>query len=79
VFLAPRDVKVLGVDQPPDFRECRVYVRPKGRNSSILVGENNTGLVRIDGGDVTHRLLARGKNRTREHVATIRLELDDLE
>jgi hypothetical protein len=79
VFLAPRDVKVLGVDQPPDFRECRIYVRPKGRNSSILVGENNTGLVRVEGDEITHRLLVRGKHGSREHVATIVLGLQELE
>lgn len=78
VFLAPRDVKVLGIGQPPDFRECRIYVRPEGRNSSILVGENNMGLISLEGREITHRLLARGKGRTREHVATINIELQDL-
>jgi hypothetical protein len=78
VFLAPRDVKLLGIEQDPDFRECRIYVRPRGRNSSILVGENNCGLVQVEGEEVTHRLLARGKNRTRAHVATITLNTEGL-
>lgn len=71
VFLAPRDVKVLGIEQRPDFRERRVYVRPRGRRASILVGENNMGLVSIQGERVTHTLLARGKGGTREHTATM--------
>jgi hypothetical protein len=74
VFLAPRDVKLLGIDQPPDYRECRIYVRPRGRNSSILVGENNVGFVSLEGNRVTHRLLARGRLGTRAHVAEMNVE-----
>ncbi|MFN2489340.1 MAG: hypothetical protein ABR529_06335 [Actinomycetota bacterium] len=79
VFLAPRDVKLLGIKQPPDFRECRIYVRPQGRNPSILVGENNMGFVSLEDDQVTHRLLARAKDRTREHVAKIKLNLEGLD
>jgi hypothetical protein len=71
VFLAPRDVKVLRIKTPPDYRECRIYVKPEGRNRSILVGENNVGLVSLDGAEVVHRLLARGRNRTSEHKARV--------
>jgi hypothetical protein len=74
VFLAPRDVKVLGVEQEPDYTECRVYVRPEGRWSSILVGENNIGLVTLEGRRVTHRLLARGERGSVEHVARMHLD-----
>ena len=74
VFLSPTDVKMLGIDAPPDFRECRLYIRPRGRNRSILVGENNIGVVAQDEREVTHRLLSRGKSKSHEHTASIGID-----
>jgi len=71
VFLAPRHVKVLGIETPPDFRERRVYVRPSGRNRSVLIGENNIGLVTLEKEGVEHRVLSRG-HRTHVHTARLR-------
>jgi hypothetical protein len=71
VFLAPRHIKVLGVETPPDYRECRIYVRPEGRNRSVLIGENNIGLVSLEDEGVEHRILSRGRH-THDHLARIR-------
>ena len=71
VFLAPRHVKLLGIEAPPDFRERRDYVRPSGRNRSVLIGENNIGLVTLEKGGVEHRVLSRGR-RTHVHTAGLR-------
>ncbi|MPZ90049.1 MAG: hypothetical protein GEU68_00210 [Actinobacteria bacterium] len=71
VFLAPRHVKVLGIETPPDYRERRVYVRPSGRNRSVLIGENNVGLVTLEKEGVEHRVLSRGR-RTHVHTARLR-------
>jgi hypothetical protein len=70
VFLAPRHVKVLGIDTPPDYRDHRIYVRPSGRNRSMLIGENNVGLVTLEEEGVEHRVLSRGHST---HVHTARL------
>ena len=67
VFVAPRDARLLGVDEEPDYRECRVYVRPEEPRSSFLMGINNVGLVSVkDGGVVEHHLVG----RNRDHVET---------
>jgi hypothetical protein len=71
VFLAPRHVKVLGIDTPPDYRDHRIYVRPSGRNRSVLIGENNIGLVTLEEMGVEHRVLSRG-HRTHVHTARLR-------
>ncbi|MGH2699629.1 MAG: hypothetical protein ACRDJL_10615 [Actinomycetota bacterium] len=71
VFLAPHHMKVLGIETPPDYRECRIYVRPEGRNRSVLIGENNVGLVTLEKEGVVHRILSRG-HRTHVHRARIR-------
>ena len=71
VFLAPRHVKVLGIETPPDYRESRIYVRPSGRNRSVLIGENNVGLVTLENKGVEHRVLSRG-HRTHVHTARLR-------
>ena len=71
VFLAPRHVKVLGIETPPDFRDYRIYVRPSGRNRSVLIGENNIGLVTLEEEVVEHRVLSRG-HRTHVHTARLR-------
>jgi hypothetical protein len=70
IFLAPRDVRLLGITDQPDYRECRTYVRPSGRPAaSILVGENNVGLVTLEGERVMHRLLTVDRSGLREHTA----------
>ena len=71
VFLAPRHVKLLGIETPPDFRDYRIYVRPSGRNRSVLIGENNIGLVTLTDEGVQHRVLSRGQ-RTHVHTAQLR-------
>jgi hypothetical protein len=71
VFLAPRHVKALGIDTPADFRDHRIYVRPSGRNRSVLIGENNIGLVTLEEEGVEHRVLSRG-HRTHVHTARLR-------
>jgi hypothetical protein len=73
VFLAPNRVRQLGIETPPDYRETRNYVPTTGPQSSMIVGENNIGLVSIRGDEVTHRLLSRSKNQTCEHRAKMRL------
>jgi hypothetical protein len=78
VFLAPRHVEMLGIEQAPDFHECRIYVRPEGVNSSMLVGENNVGFMSLGTDHVTHRLLARGKRGTHTHTARMTLAAGDL-
>jgi hypothetical protein len=72
IFLAPRHVKALGIETPPDYRECRIYVRPEGRTRSILIGENNVGIASITGDEVIHRILTRGAKGTRVNRAKIR-------
>ncbi len=71
VFLSQRHIKVLGIKTTPDFREFRIYVKPEGRNRSMLIGENNIGLVTLAGEGVQHRVLSRG-HRTHVHRAEIR-------
>lgn len=73
VFLAPHRVRQLGILTPPDYRETRNYVPTAGPQSSMVVGENNIGLVSIRGDEVTHRLLSRSKDQTCEHRAKMRL------
>lgn len=73
VFLAPNRVRQLGIETPPDYRETRNYVATTGPQSSMIVGENNIGLVSIRGDEVTHRLLSRSKDQTCEHRAKMRL------
>jgi hypothetical protein len=69
VFLGPKRAEVLGITQPPDYLECRIYVRPEGAGS-LLVGENNIGLVTVDRDEIVHRLMALGAETT-EHIARI--------
>jgi hypothetical protein len=77
VFLSPGRARQLKADRPPDFRELRLYVRSSGPGRSILVGENNAGLVRVTGDDVEHLLLSRSRNGTQMRAATIRYGVDD--
>jgi hypothetical protein len=75
VFLAPRRARQLGIEQPPDYRETRTYVRPEGRNASILVGENNVGLVSVDRSGVVHQLYGR-RTADKTRVFTARMKPD---
>jgi hypothetical protein len=70
VFLAPADARWLGIETPADFREWRMYVRPRP-GSGILVGDNNVGLVSVRDAEITHRLLTRRRAGIRGRVATI--------
>jgi PhoD-like phosphatase len=73
VFLGPRRAEALGIKQPPDYLECRIYIRPEGKGS-MLVGENNIGLVTVGPRAIVHRLMALGPNGTTEHVARVAAE-----
>lgn len=77
VFLSPGRARQLKTDRPPDFRELRLYVKPSGPGRSILVGENNAGLVCVTGDEVKHLLLSRSRNGTQMRTATIRFGVDD--
>jgi hypothetical protein len=70
VFLGPKRATALGISQPPDYLECRIYIPPEDAGS-MLVGENNIGLVSIDPKEITHRLMALGPSGTTEHIARI--------
>ena len=73
VFLAPKRARHMDIEQPPDYRERRSYVRPEGPNASMLIGENNVGLVTIRRDEVVHRILGRTKGETVPRTATLRL------
>ena len=73
VFLSPRRAEELGIPQEPDFRELRVYIKPEGRSSSVLIGENNVGLVSVEGLKIEHRILGREGEKTVEHIASLDL------
>lgn len=75
IFIAPRDAKLLGIEQDPDYKECRVYVRPVEPRSSYLVGENNVGLVTINGTEVSHQIYGRERDET--VVKTARIDAGD--
>jgi hypothetical protein len=62
VFLPPAMADALGISQPPDYRETRIYLRPAGPTPSVLIGENNVGAVTVDGYKITHVLLTRGQH-----------------
>jgi hypothetical protein len=68
VFLAPPVARKLGITQPPDYREVRTYLRPDGPSSSPVIGENNLGVVVVDGHTLTHRILSRGTCTTTHHA-----------
>ena len=72
VFVAPRDARLLGVDEQPDYRECRVYVRPQEAGSSMLMGINNVGLVSLRrNGTVEHRLVGRSRDDIETRTAVM--------
>ncbi len=70
VFLAPSLAAHLGLDQPPDYRESRRYLRPVEGGASPLIGENNVGLVSYRDEAVVHRLLGRGRRGMRVSTVT---------
>ncbi len=73
VFLAPRHARRLGITQPPDYREFRRYLRPVEHRASVLIGENNVGVVALYGDRVTHLLLGRRPGETRVYTTTMPL------
>ncbi len=73
VFLAPRRARQLGIHQPADYRESRRYIRPAERSSSVLVGDNNVGLVTLHPDRVTHELLASRSTGTRRYTVSVPL------
>ena len=79
VFLAPGRARKLKIEREPDYRELRLYVKPSGPGTSILVGENNSGLVRLTGDEVEHVLLSRGKKGTKVRAASIHFETTEEE
>jgi hypothetical protein len=64
VFLRPTLKRQLGISQPPDYRESRIYITSAGPSASVLTGENNIGSVTVDGHKITHVLLSRGTGTT---------------
>jgi hypothetical protein len=75
VFLARTVAERIAAEQPPRFEEARSYVRPDGRRTGAVVGDNNVGLVTVRPRDgvVVQRLLARRAGRTTPHTATLSL------
>jgi hypothetical protein len=72
VFLAPTLARAIRIEQPPDYRETRLYVPPDGDGSgSALLAANNVGHVTLGEGNVTHRLIARTRAGTRVYEATM--------
>jgi hypothetical protein len=71
VFLAPVLASRLRITQRPDYREIRRYIRPAGPSPSALIGQNNIGLVTVDGNKITHTLLTRKRG-----ITTHRADLD---
>jgi hypothetical protein len=71
-FLAEHRVHQLGIKDPPDYRERKRYVGLSG-TSSTLVGENNLGLVRLLGSEVTHTHLTSDSRQGRPNQATMRV------
>ncbi|MBA3432136.1 MAG: hypothetical protein H0U16_11740 [Actinobacteria bacterium] len=74
VFLAANRVEQLGIETPPEYREFRSYVATSGPDASMVIGENNIGLVSLRAGEVVHHLLSRDKGETKVHTATISLD-----
>lgn len=70
VYLADQVVVLTG--SPSRVAAVRTYLRPDGPSSSPLIGENNLGVVVLDGHSITHRILSRGA-RTTTHQARLGL------
>jgi hypothetical protein len=71
-FLKEQRVHQLGIENPPDYRESKRYVG-LSETSSTLVGENNLGLVRLLGNEVTHTHLTSESRQDRPNEATLRV------
>ena len=74
VFLGPKRAKTLRIEQTPEYRERRTYVRPVEPRSSYLIGENNIGVVSIREHEVVHCLLSSRERESRPRTATIKIE-----
>jgi hypothetical protein len=74
VFLGPKRMTVLRIEQDPEYRERRSYVRPEEPRSSYLTGENNIGVVSIREHEVVHCLLSSREGEPRPRTATITIE-----
>jgi len=74
VFLGPKRAKALQIEQAPEYRERRTYVRPEEPRSSYLIGENNIGVVSIREHEVVHCLLSSRGRDPRPRTATITIE-----
>ncbi|MDQ4058966.1 MAG: hypothetical protein M3124_07570, partial [Actinomycetota bacterium] len=74
VFLGPKRMTVLRIEQDPEYRERRSYVRPEEPRSSYLIGENNIGVVSIREHEVVHCLLSVREGDPRPRTATITIE-----
>jgi hypothetical protein len=73
VFLAPRRARQLDITEPPDYREQRRYVPVSGPRTLKILGDNNVGLVSIEGDEVIHQLLCPTGEEVRIYTATMRM------
>lgn len=73
VFLAPRQARRLGIQEPPDYREQREYVPVSGPSTLKIVGDNNVGLVSITGDGLVHQLLCPMNEELRIYTASMRI------
>jgi hypothetical protein len=72
VMLHPNRARQLKIQQEPEFVESRLYVAPEEARS-VLVGENNLGIVRIDDRSAEQVHLVRRKQGLAERRATLEL------
>jgi hypothetical protein len=73
VFLAPSRAQRLRIREPPDYREQREYVPVFGPRTLKIIGDNNMGLVSIDGYAIVHKLLCPTDKDVRVYTAWMRL------
>ena len=78
VFVAPRDARLLAIEERPDYRECRIYVRPNEGRSSHLMGINNVGFVSLTDKRVEHRLMGRAGDRLDVRTAAVDIDGESL-
>jgi hypothetical protein len=70
VSVSPKIAKALKVETAPDFEERRLYLKPEGK-SSVLIGDNNVGLVHLAGDEAVQTLLTNDGGRLQEFRATL--------
>ncbi|MGH2734563.1 MAG: hypothetical protein ACRDKZ_03200 [Actinomycetota bacterium] len=70
VSLAPKIARHLKIESDPDFEERRLYLRPEGK-SSVLIGDNNVGLVHLEGNTAGQSLLTHDGGELREFRAML--------